>query len=485
MNIKHSVILASALVCTTTLASPPSTPAAKINLVEEGLRTPVMFTGDSRWTIEERMIHYGVPGVSIAVIDDFKMVWRKSYGIKDKGSGEKVTVDTLFQAASISKPVTAMGVLKMVEEKQLQLEQPVNKQLRSWRLPENRLTRKQPVLLSHLLSHSAGLTVHGFPGYAFDKKIPRLQQILDGRSPANTDPVRVVILPGTKYRYSGGGYTVIQQLMTDVSKQPFPELMARTVLSPIGMVNSSYEQTLSPKQLKQVASGYFPDKSAVKGKYHRYPEMAAAGLWSTATDLAKFAIDLQLSIKGQGGKVLSQQMAQKMVSPSIDDFIGLGLFFHNNGEKIADYFRHSGWDEGFSSQLVAHKHHGYGVVILTNSNHPAFVSELVNSVAAAYQWQDYLMPTLTALPISATDIRRISGTFESSDELELKVFSENGKLYSQYTDAPKHELLKIGDNQYIRRSSPNRITFVDKGDGQPLFAFVNIDGSLRELSRVK
>ncbi len=174
------------------------------------------------------------PGLSVAVIDGYKIAWTKTYGTTELGGTAPVTTKTLFQAGSISKPVAATGMLALVQAGKLSLAEDVNIKLKTWKVPENEFTKEQKVTLRRLASHTAGLTVHGFPGYDVDEKVPTLVQIFNGDRPANTPPIRVDLVPGTKERYSGGGITIEQQLMMDVSGKPFPVLMKETVLDKIG-----------------------------------------------------------------------------------------------------------------------------------------------------------------------------------------------------------------------------------------------------------
>jgi CubicO group peptidase (beta-lactamase class C family) len=219
----------------------------RIKRVENNLLPPVRIKGDpaGKMNIAERMKHYKVPGVSIAVINNGRMEWAKGYGERAAGTNLPVTPETLFQAGSISKPVAALGALKMVQDGKLSLDEDVNRKLVSWKIPENEFTKEQKVTLRRLLTHSAGTSVWGFPGYSADtKSLPAVPQILDGSAPANTKAVRVTEAPGTRWSYSGGGFTVMQLLMTDVSGKPLPQLMSDTVLKKLGMKNSTYQQPL-------------------------------------------------------------------------------------------------------------------------------------------------------------------------------------------------------------------------------------------------
>lgn len=306
----------------------------------------------------------------------------------DKESQLPVTNDTLFQAGSISKPVAAYASLILVEQNKINLDEDINNFLKSWKLPYSDFSKEKEVTLKNLLSHSGGITVDGFLGYSPDLPVPTLLQVLNGSSPANSEAILVDKIPEASYRYSGGGYTIIQQAMIDVAYQPFPLLMDKLVLKPLEMNNSTYEQSSKNTQLTMAATGYLPDGSITKGKKHLYPEMAAAGLWTTAEDLAKFIVNIQQMLKGKRGTILSQDMTNKMLTPFVEDFTGLGFFLD---EKIKDqiYFKHDGWNEGFSSELIAHKSKGYGVVVLTNSNHPELIDELIKSVALTFEWDEF------------------------------------------------------------------------------------------------
>ena len=266
-------------------------------------------------SLKKLMELYKIPALSVAVIENYKIVWAKAYGVTNVGASKLVTTKTLFQAGSISKPVAAIGALSLVEKGKLALDENVNQKLKSWKVPENEFTKTEKVTLRRIMSHTAGLTVHGFPGYDADAPEPTLVQIFDGEKPANTEPIRVDIVPGSQERYSGGGVTIEQQLVMDVTGKPFPEFMRANVLEKIGMTDSSYAQPLPDEWAARTAAGTYADGKAVHGRWHIYPEMAAAGLWTTPTDLAKFAIEVALSKQGKANHVLSEEMTKTMLTP--------------------------------------------------------------------------------------------------------------------------------------------------------------------------
>ena len=357
--------------------------AGRIAAVERGLLPAIAVEGSPpvKRTLAVEMARLGVPGVSIAVIHAGEIEWARGYGVLTPG-GAPVTPTTLFQAASISKPVTAMAALKMVEAGQLALDRDVNAYTSLWKLPKD--MDNSPVTLRQLLSHTAGTTVHGFAGYAAGAPVPTLTQLLNGAKPANSRGVHVSARPGTKWRYSGGGYEVVQYVMTERSKTAFPQLLQQTVLKPLGMADSSFAQPLPPMQLARAALPHDSAGKPIPGGPHVYPELAAAGLWTTPSDLAKFAIEMKRSAAGQSNKVLSQSMTQLMLSPVLENFgLGWGL----DGDGQARSFRHGGSNAGYQNKLMAYTERGDGIVVMTNGDRGGeLADEVVRAVAAEYSW---------------------------------------------------------------------------------------------------
>ncbi|MEA1976379.1 MAG: serine hydrolase domain-containing protein [Chloroflexota bacterium] len=338
----------------------------------------------------ERMQHYRVPGVTIAVINGSQIEWVKGYGVLEAGSREPVTPETLFQTASLAKPIVAVAALHHVERGALELDNDVNQRLVSWQIPENGFTSEEEVTLRRLLSHSAGVTVEGFRGYALGEDVPNLRQILDGEWPANSPPIRVDIVPGTQHRYSGGGYMIVQQLLEDVVEEPFQAIMQNTVLEPWGMTASTFESPLPEHLWEIAASGHRADGSGIPGGWHTYPEMGSgASMWATSSDLAQFAIRVMESYTGQSNGVLSHEMAIQMLTPQIDDR-GLGPLVFDEGRNLF-YFMHPGANDGFTAVMVAYPLRDQGVIIMTNSdNGNALWREILNSVSIEYGWvRDY------------------------------------------------------------------------------------------------
>ena len=343
-----------------------------------------------------------LPGMSLAVIENFRIVCAKGYGVTVNGGKTPVIPTTLFLAGSISKPVAAVGALYLVQQGKLTLDEDVNRRLTSWKVPDNTYTHRRNVTLRLLLGHTSGFTGGDFfPGYAVGEPLPTLAQILDGLPPATNPPMRVGFEPGTQWHYSGDGYVVVQQLMTDVSGQSFPDFIRTAVFEKLGMHDSTYEEPLPPGRAASAASGTLMDGKVVQGGWHVNPEMAAGGLWSTPTDLAKLAIELALSIHGKANHLLTQDTTRNLLTPQWKegvinilgtkqdpDQMGLGFFIGSQKGR----FGHIGGNVGYQATLVMFADTGDGVVIMTNSDVGlATGNALLNRIAEVYGW-NYVAP---------------------------------------------------------------------------------------------
>jgi CubicO group peptidase (beta-lactamase class C family) len=394
--------------------------------VETGLSPSVVVKGRPvpRHTIEERMKALNVPGVSVAVIQNYEIAWAKGYGLADVDAKSPVRADTLFQAGSISKSVAAAGALALVEQGKITLDEDVNTYLKSWKVPDNGFTTEQKVTLRRLLSHTAGLTVHGFPGYRATSSVPTVTQILDGVKPANTAPVRADLVPGSMFRYSGGGYTVAQLLMTEVAGMPFPELMQRSVLAKAGMRQSTFENPLPERLAALAATGYDGKGDAIPGRYHTYPEMAAAGLWTTASDLARFAIAIQKARLGRMNGFLKEGTIEEMLRPEKQNY---GLGFSITDRDGLKRFSHSGTDAGFQAVLSATVD-GRGFVVMTNSEHGArLANEIAMAVAMAYGWPDKPRER-EAISLTPEALARFAGDYRADRIGTVRVRAEGDHL---------------------------------------------------------
>jgi CubicO group peptidase (beta-lactamase class C family) len=356
----------------------------RIARVENVLLPPAVIKGQPLPTtrLEARMEAFGIPGLSLAVFHDGRIEWTRGYGMADVAEARRVTPSTRFQAASISKPVAAVTALALVERGALSLDDDVNRYLSSWKVPANGFTREKPVTLRALLTHSAGLTVHGFRGYARGEPVPTLVQVLRGESP---EAVIVDTPVGARWRYSGGGFSILQLLVEDVTGEPFAEAARALVLEPFGMDQSTFVQPLPDDLRRHAATGYHAGRVPVAGGWHIYPEQAAAGLWTTPRDLARFAIELQRIAAGRSRRALNTELAAEMLHPQLEDW-GLGV--NVSGSGAATRFSHGGANVGFRCYVVGYRDHASGVAVMTNADTgDAILHEVVRAIAKEYGWR--------------------------------------------------------------------------------------------------
>lgn len=344
-------------------------------------------TLDNSWLassdIEKRMQQLDIPGMSVAVIDGFHLECVKHYGVKAYGSAEAVDDNTLFQLASISKPMSGLITMRLVEQGKLSLDDNVNAKLRGWALKDTAGRNRDDIQVKHLLTHTAGLTVHGFPGYTSSNPIPNVVEILNGALPANTDRVEVAHPVAKQPKYSGAGTTVLQLLLQQVTGKSFQALSDELLINPLELKNSTFSQPLSTSKIKLAAQGFSRSLQASKQPYHIYPEQAAAGLWSSAKEFAQVVIEMQKALRDDSSKLISQSSAKRMLQRVGNTDFALGFMFDGL------YFVHGGWNEGYSSRFIAHHKSGYAMVILTNANKPDIIKELLMSYGASNGWEDF------------------------------------------------------------------------------------------------
>jgi CubicO group peptidase (beta-lactamase class C family) len=458
-----------AIVATVLSASALSHLAAQAP-TEFDILPPVIVQGEPPTTTKllDRMAALRVPGVSIAVIHAGKIEWARGFGVASLG-GAEVNPNTLFQAASISKAVTAMAFMRLVQEGKIDLDKDVNQYLRTWKVPDNSFTEKAKVTTRNLLTHTAGLTVHGFPGYASDAPLPTLVQVLKGEKPANTPAIVVDTVPGTEWRYSGGGFVVAQLLLQDVTGEPFPAFMKEKVLGPAGMGRSTFEQPLPKRRMGEAAMPYRQNGGPVPGGPHVYPEMAPAGLWTTPSDLAQYAIEIQKALAGHSA-VLSAAMAREMLTTGKGNWgIGIGT----GGSPAHPYFTHGGANDGFQCNLIAYND-GDGAVIMTNSdNGGQLASEVLRTIARDYKWPDFAPREIQKkkdLTISSDTLARYAGTYGMAPGAYMTITVADGQLISQMSRQNKIPLFAQSETIFFATLVDAQIEFssAEKGPASQL-----------------
>jgi len=459
-----------------------------------GLLRAVDVEGRSEaFTMDERMAHYGVPGISVAVLRDGEVAWAQGWGTADRETGAPVTSETLFQAASISKPVAALAALSLVEEGSLSLDEPIGAYLTGWRLPENEFTADSAVTLRHLLTHSAGTTVSGFPGYRKDqpyqgtegegeRMVATNAEVLDGRG--NTDPVRVDKVPGTSWRYSGGGYTVMEQAVEDVTGVPFEEAARRRVLEPAGMVHSTYAQPLPRHRWTEAARAHDVGGEELDGEWHTYPEQAAAGLWTNPTDLLTLSAHLLAILRGEEpAGVLSRSMLEAALTPhqpGEERYQGWGLGFSLDDAEGTETFGHGGSNAGFKAQWTVHRASGDGIAVMTNGERgTALAAEVIRAAAWAYGWPRPRPSVRAVRSTGAEDLRELEGVYQMVDrpEVELEIRAWDDSLTVDVSTQGRATLLPAAEpaGEFFDPDDGSVLTFL-RGDGGEVIAAANGSG---------
>ena len=406
--------------------------STEINTIENGLLPTFQVKGDSiiNYNILERMKHYNVPGVSIAVVENGNIKWAKGYGLANTDTKAPVDVNTIFQAGSISKPVAALSALKLVEEGKLDLDTNVNTYLKGWQIPANKFTSTEKVTLRRLLTHTAGMTVHGFPGYEQKDSFPTITQVLNGKG--NTAKIFVDTIPGSIWRYSGGGYTLMEKIVEDTSKKSLEAYMAENFLTPIGMSNSTYEQPLSTKYHTNASAAYNSKGEIAEGFWNNYPEQAAAGLWTTPTDLAKYAIEIQQIAAGKENGILSKKTINQMLTKHKNNW-GLGPSLQ--WEKDSLIFRHGGKNRGFTNQFISFANKGNAVIVMTNADNGGnLINEILRAVSKQYNLGINKQRIIETIEIPVEKLNSLTGKYKLNFQVNgigdyfAHVKVENNKL---------------------------------------------------------
>ena len=386
--------------------------AARIARITARLYPSVLLTGDTTpRSLGARMAALKVPGVSVTVIDGDRIVWSRGFGVRDTVSRAPVTPGTRFQAASLSKPIATLGVLRLVQQGRLGLDDDVRTHLRSWQLPASPFLDSGTVTPRLLLTHRAGIAVSGFLGYAQDSVVPSLRQVLNGAAPANHAALTVIRTPGQLNAYSGGGYTVMEQVLEDVAGTSFVELLQREVLSPLAMTRSTYA-SLSPAAPDDIARGHLAGGAQVAGGWRTHPEHAAASLWTTSCDYAKAVLAMQRAARGAASPLPASLVRETMTLQAPTQGIGVGL----KGAPTPFRFSHTGSNVGYKAIMLGFLDQPRGAVILTNGDQGSeLMNELVRAIAEEYGWNDMRPAVRTALAVDSTRLMALAGRYTRID----------------------------------------------------------------------
>ncbi len=478
---KITLILILSSILISNCAQKPINNDDKITRVENNLVGAIQFPGDQPANIKDRMLYFHIHGLSIAVIQNYHLLWAKGYGWADLSRKIPVTPQTLFQAASISKSLNGVGLLKLAQEKKLDLYADINTYLTGWKFPYDSVSKGKKISVANLLSHTGGLTVHGFPGYELGKDRPTIEQILDGKTPSNSPAVRSMYEPGLRSEYSGGGITISQLVLTSITHQPYDEYMKKEVLQPLGMTSSTYAQPPTDTKPDLLATAYDRNGEEITGKYHIYPEQAAAGLWTNPTDLANYIIETQLSYEGKSSKVLDQQTTRLRLTPYLNDAAALGVFIDKRDSTA--YFQHGGANEGFRCQYYGSLEKGNGVVVMVNSDNGNIMPEVINSVAKVYDFKG-LYRSKTTITVADSILEKYTGQYALTPTFILVISKEGDQLFTQATNQPRFKIYAETPTRFTPSEFPAEIEFIKDAGGRINSITLYQNGQVHEARRI-
>lgn len=360
-------------------------------------------------TLEERMRHHRVPGVAVALIDGYELQWAEAWGVLDAASGEPITDETLFEAASTTKVATATALLHLVEEGLIPLDRDVNEILRGWSVPASPLKESEPVTVRRLLSHTAGISR---PEGGFDVvpgEVPTLLDVLRGEEPALNEALRVESVPGSAHQYSNFGFILLQKIIEDASGRAYEDVMQREVFDPLAMRQSSFEPNMGGWQGPPRPSHHDSEGQPQASDVH--PAALAHGqLWTTPSDLARLTASLMASAAGREGALLEADTARLALTEvrAIEPGPHAGLSSQGLGVFILDTpsgpgFCHPGFNSpGTTSFLIGFPSVGKGAVVMTNGAMGLNLSfEILSGIAREYSW-----PRLRAHPSDEGAVER-------------------------------------------------------------------------------
>lgn len=386
---------------------------------------------DTTWPIAERMAKYNCPGVAVCVIEKGEVAEADGYGVTESG-GQPVGPDTVFAGASISKPLTAVLALQLVDAGLVDLDGPVNRRLTQWKIPENDFTRRNPVTLRHLLSHQAGTTVHGFGNFPSDRRAPTLLEILNGQPPASQPAVVVDKLPGESVRYSGGGTQVVQLLLEETTGIDFATLAEERIFKPLGMSRTTFRHPLPPAIKAASAVGHDKTGAPIASRYTFTPELAAGGVYTSAPDYARFMVECRNAWLGKKNVLLGQGLASQMMQRQSGGQFGLGWEIFGEGAKAR--FSHGGSNEGYQCNTLCLLEEGSGAVVLTNALLGILLyTEVINAVARAYAWKNYFKAPKVIVPVPPEKQAALVGRYDIVSGISaphLDMWIEDGQLHS-------------------------------------------------------
>lgn len=432
-----------------------------IENIENNL-VPVHYLKDNidKKSISQMMEDENIPGVSIALFDNGKITWQ-TYGYANLIDSIKVTQNTVFNGASLSKPVTAMAALNLVEQGVLTLNEDINKYLEGWKVPENKFTEHEKVTLKRLISHTAGFERYVQSSFFPDEELPTIEQMLAGEKPSVDPAVSVVSVPGQKEVYSNPGYSVLEKLLEDVTDKAFHDILAELIFEPVHMTHSSFEQPVPNHLSQQMATSYSNELEPYP--YKLFPFKAAGGIWTTPTDLAKFLVTVLEDHHLGTNVILSKKMTDSLFTKN-PTRLGFAKIYNDESPDIL--FEHWGSNSGFTCYMVSSLQHKQGVVVMTNSdNGTSFLSYVARAVAIEYNW-DLLQPKVfDPIALDRMEINKFTGKFKGGNEvLEFEMIKGNLHFLSATDTTSK--LIAVAENKFIAQTDNTLYEFLKNKAGE-------------------
>ena len=415
-------------------------------------------------TISNSMISYNIPGLSLAVINKGKIEWSQTY-TNPRFPNQKLNNTTIFQAASLSKPVTFLAALRMHTAGTIDLDKNVEKYVKSFSLPQGKQTKENPITFRNIFAHTSGIIAGGYQGYAKDLKVPTDVEILKGSSGVNSQPIEVLSKPNELLAYSGAGYTLAEVALQDIHNDTFSNLMKTWILDPAGMKHSEFTQPLIVKDSSKVAKGYTQSGKILDGGWRNHPEQAAAGLWSTSNDLALFLIEIYKAYQGELS-IFSTEAITSILNQERDGHIyGFIVDRSNNGLALTHYGGNAGYRTGMTIDLTT----GNGLVYLINSdNGGALGNELLLSTSKLYGWNHFTRIKARKQTISTTLLQSLVGKYLWNNEVELSVTFSNKKnqISLHFPNGDAYNLVSvIGDKlDFIHPNTGIQVSFAKEED---------------------
>ncbi|HEX2590837.1 MAG TPA: serine hydrolase domain-containing protein [Rhizomicrobium sp.] len=425
----------------------------KAQSVANGLLPIVRIEGqDTHWTMAERQAHYGVPAVSVAVMEGGKIAWAEGFGVLDRESKRPANGDTMYMGASTSKPVTAMLVLQHVERGILDLDVDIHTYVKSWHLPDNEFLRQSPVTLRRCLNHTAGINVNGWPCQPKGEPLSTVMELLNGGPHNPHPPIVVNKVPGGVERYSGGGLLLAQMAIEEATGRNFADLAREMIFEPLGMTRTTFEKELPARFHDTIAHGHGPESEAIPGGWLVSSEMGAGGIFTTAPDYARFMLGCRDAWLGKKGAILGKAYADQMMATYPDTSFGQG--WQMIGKGPSRRMNHGGSNGGYQCEANLYLESGDGAVVMTSAVPGLFLFvEVHNGVADVYNWPEFLQPPRRIKPLDAQETANIVGEYRIVSGIELptlKVWQEDGVIKGQI------EGLRAGVQELLRDEKTGR-----------------------------